>query len=181
MVKRVGGRLGTEKNHTFVAATVDEIMMGAFAEPSLGAESTGSEAPDPAISPAVKARGRVQRWLLARLLAMLAGLSWWSLLPETPDGVEWLGRTAEGQAMLARAAGRYASANERIVLDSAATLTATNETGEQTLQTTVRIGHRAGIRVLVTEAGVPFELADDGTLRLGDVIYRRGAGTAIAP
>lgn len=181
VVKRFGGRLGTEKNHTFVAATVDEIMVVAMAEQSPGVESPESGALDPAISPAVKAKGRTQRWLLAGLLAVLAGLSWWRLLPETPEGVEWLDRTAEGQSILARAAGRYDSDNERIVLDSTANLTASAETGEQTLQTTVRSGRRAGTPVLVTEAAVIFELANDGTLHLGEIVYRRRSEGPTAP
>lgn len=181
VVKLLGGRLGTEQNATFVPATVDEIMAAAFAERRRGAEATEADALDPAISPALKAKGRAQRRLLVGLLAVLAGLIWWSLLPETPEGVEWLDQNSEARAILARAAGRYASDNERIVIDSAANLTASNEAGEQTLQTTVRVGRRAGLPVLVTEAGVLFELANDGTLHLREVLYRRGAEGPTAP
>jgi hypothetical protein len=181
VVKRVGGHLGTEMNRTFVAATVDEIMSLAFTERPHGTEAAESAAVDSAISPAAQAKGRAQSWLLAGLLAVLAGLVWWSLIPETPEGVEWLDRTTEGQAILARAAGRYASVNERLVLDSAANLSASDEAGEQTLQTTVRVGRRAGTPVVVTEAGVLFELASDGTLHLGEIVYHRGAEGPTAP
>jgi hypothetical protein len=180
-VRWVGNRLGSELNGNFLAATADDIVAQVFPPaPSAGVESvpavagvvvTETDAPS-----AVPVKRRLsplaQAGLLAALLAILAFNAWWFLRPATPEETEWIENTAERQAVLQRAAGSYASANERLDLDAAARLTATNEQGVRTLGTSVRAGRRRAATVLVTEAGVVIELVASGGLRIGGIDYR---------
>lgn len=171
VVRWTGGHLGTDERGTFVAATVEEILANLLAGPEPVAargEVVDSETPAPA-----RRKPRAQGWLLAGLLLVFVPLAWWSLQSETPDGVEWVRDGAEGQAILAQTAGGYASDNERITLTAAASLVANNGEGQETLRTSVRVGRRAGLPVLVTETGVVLEVMADGTLRLGESVYRR--------
>lgn len=46
-------------------------------------------------------------------------------------------------------------------------------TGEETLQSPLRVGRRAGVTVLVTEGGAVLEVQGDGSLRIGDSPYER--------
>ena len=63
--------------------------------------------------------------------------------------------------------------DEARALESDARLTATNAEGQETLSTTVRVGRRAGVTVLATEAGVLLELAPNGHLQINATDYRR--------
>jgi hypothetical protein len=172
VVRRAGGRLGAEEGDTFVAATVDEILAQLMAASFAGGGMT-DEAISEVLAPS-RSRGRLQAALLAGLLAILAVCWWWSLRPETPNGVEWIGDASERQTILAQAAGNYASDNERLTLDaSSAQLIANNEAGAETLRTTVRVGRRGGANVLVTEAGVLLELIAGNQLRIDAIDYRR--------
>lgn len=175
VVRRAGGRLGTEEGGTFVAATVDEIVGQLLAGTP---RSTGAvEAPaSELLPPPPKARVRAQAGLLVGLIVVLVGAWWWALQPELPAGVEWIGDGPERQSILGQAAGSYASDNERLSIDAAsARLIAINEDGEETLRTTVRVGRRAGVAVLATEAGVLLEITAVDKLRIDAIDYKRVA------
>jgi len=180
VVRRAGGRLGSEEADTFVAGTVDEIVALVVATPPpTGITANGVSldvSPDVGLDAVQSERSRTpaQAWLLGGLLMGFALICWWTLPPEKPDGVEWIGNAVERQAVLTRAAGSYIGDDERLALDAgAARLTATNNAGEETLRTTVRVGRRGGIAVLVAENGVILEIMNNGQLRLDGTSYRR--------
>lgn len=185
-VRWIGGRLGSEINGNFLVASVDEILAQAFprvatedaaADPvgtGVALKATANEGEPLPVAPVKRGlSGRARAGLLAASLAACAFNAWWVFRPATPDDTEWIDDTAERQAIFHRAAGSYASINERLVLDAAAKLTATNEQGVQTLATNVRAGRRRATTVLVTQAGVVIELAATGGLRIDGVDYRR--------
>lgn len=187
-VRWLGGRLGSEKSGTFVAATPGEIVADLLAsaragEKSIAPETAPASAPvavgaeseaEPPARPRAHAGARMA--LLAALLAIFAALCWWHFRPEIPEGVAWIENATERDAILARAAGRYASDNERLTLDAKALLTAANEKGLPTLSTTVRVGRRGPATVFVTAGGVVLELAANGILRIDATDYRRLPG-----
>jgi hypothetical protein len=180
-VRWIGRRLGSEVNGNFLAATTDEIAAQVF-PPAAIAEAAATPAvvsvvvtdgETPAAVPAKRRLGmRAQAGLLGALLAVLAFNAWWFLRLPPPDDTEWIESSSERQAILQRVAGSYASANERLVLDATARLTATDEQGVQTLATPVRPGRRRAATVLVTEAGVVIELTATAGLRVGGIDYR---------
>ncbi len=182
LVRWVGGRLGSDRAGTFVAATPDAIVSD-FLPPAHAPEtpiagladyepSIGSQAESTA--PSRQETGpRSKLAVLAALVALLAVGCWWNLRPETPDGVTWIENATERDTILGRAAGRYTSENERLTLDLKAQLAAANEQGAPTLNTTVRVGRRGDTTVFVTAAGVVIELAASGNLRIASTDYRR--------
>lgn len=180
-VRWIGRRLGSEVNGNFLAATADEIAAQVFppaaagdagAAPAVVAVAvTDTEAP-PSTPPKRRLSARAQAGLLGVMLGALALNAWWFLRAAPPADTEWIEHAGERQVILQRAAGSYASANERLVLDAAARLTATDEQGVQTLGTSVRAGRRRAATVLVTEAGVVIELVAGGGLRVGQIDYR---------
>lgn len=175
-VRWFGGHLGSEIGGTFLPATVNEIIGQALSTPAAAepVPVTGAQTTQPPMPTSRPSRRRANGPMLAGLLAIFAVIIWWNTRPEMPEGTELIDSAAERQAILDKAAGRYASDNERLRIDAAAgRLKATNETGEQTLSTTLRVGRRAGVPVLVTEAGVVLEVAANGELRLGAANYRR--------
>jgi hypothetical protein len=173
VVRRAGGRLGAELGGTFVAATAEDIVAQLLAPaPNAG---SAADVPVPDQPPPPKGRGRAQAWLLAALIAILAGSWSWALRSETPEGVAWIGEATERRAILRQAAGSYASEDERLSLDAAALLIATNDAGEETLRTTVRVGRRAGVAVLVAENGVLLEITPAGRIRIDSTDYQRVA------
>lgn len=170
VVRRAGGRLGWEEGGNFVAASVDEIVAQLLAPPP--AAVTAMDEAEP--GPPAKSSVRTQAWPLLGLLAVLVAACWWSFLPETPEGVEWVGSAAERDVILAQAAGTYLSDDEQLRLDAAGgRLTATDAEGKETLRTPVRVGRRGGSVVFVTDGGVVLEVSADGHLRLDATDYRR--------
>jgi hypothetical protein len=172
VVRHAGGRLIVEEADSFVATTVDEIVVRLFA-PVAGKDLMADEAaPEP--SPSGLPRRRRKVWVLTGLLVVLP-LVWWSTMnPETPDGVDWVQNAGERQAIFANANGQYASDDERLNVDGAtAGLVVAAKTGEETLRTTLRVGRRAGVTVLVTKAGVLIEITADDRLSIGDAVYHR--------
>ena len=187
-VRWMGGRLGSEKSGTFVAATPDEILTDLLAparahENPIAIEtarpralpgsahdgSVAAPAPRAGTSPGAKLA------ILAALLAILAAVGWWNFRPATPEGVIWIESATERDAILSRTAGRYASDHERLTLDAKAQLTATNEKDAPLLSTSVRVGRRGTTTVFVTAAGVVIELSASGNLRIAATDYRRVA------
>ena len=91
-----------------------------------------------------------------------------------PSGVELESAENVCQAVLGKAAGQYGgdSGTLRIfAVDSRMVLT--DNAGKVTLRTVLRVGRRAGVLVLVTEAGSVLEFAPDGVIRFGVVTYKR--------
>ena len=175
-VRWFGGHLGSEIGGTFLPATVNEIIGQALSIPAAAEPepATGTPSQEPTPPTSRPGRRRANGPMLAGLLAIFAVIIWWNTRPEMPEGTELIDSASERQAILDKAAGRYASDNERLSLDAAAgRLTATNGSGEQTLSTALRVGRKAGVPVLVTESGVVLEVAANGQLRLGAVDYRR--------
>lgn len=178
LVRWAGGRLGSEKAGTFVAASAEAIVAELLARPSKAGGSFRIDVPaseaDEAETPAARARARARLVALAALVVVFLGICAWHLRPTTPEGIVWIENPTERDAVLSAAAGRYTSDTERIQLDAKAGLSATSERGLPLLSTTVRAGRRGNASVLVTAGGVIVELAGDG-LRIGGTGYRRVA------
>lgn len=182
LVRWVGGRLGSERAGTFVAATSDEIASD-FLTSTHAHEKSSADLASPErtvgsdAEPAPRSRQETgpgsKLAILAGLVALLAVGCWWNLCPETPEGIIWVENATERDTILGRAAGRYTSENERLTLDLKAQLAAANEKGVPTLNTTVRVGRRGNTTVFVTAAGVVIELAASGNLRIASTDYRR--------
>lgn len=181
-VRWMGGRLGSEKSGTFVAATPDEILTDLLAPARAHENPIAIEAarprdvPGPAHDGSVAApapRAGTKLAILAALLAILAAVGWWNFRPATPEGVTWIESVTERDAILGRTAGRYASDHERLTLDAKAQLTATNEKDAPILSISVRVGRRGSTTVFVTAAGVVIELSASGNLRIAATEYRR--------
>jgi hypothetical protein len=174
IVRRAGGRLGTEEHGTFVAGNLEEIQALFLTAQSPAASATAPEEAAPIELPRKRARDRVQQWVLAGLLTILVAVGWWTSRPETPEGVEWIGNADEVRVILNSAGGTYATDDEKLVLDAATgRLKATNPEGQETLDVTVRVGRRAGIPVLVTTTGVVLEVPANNRLRIDATDYAR--------
>jgi len=187
VVRSAGGRLIVEEGGSFAGATVDEIMerLSSAAPASAAGASAGTSASARGSSgmsaeagseplPASSGSGRGRIWVFAALLVLFPVIWWASTRPATPDGVEWEGTQDARQAILGAAAAHYASSDEQLMVDAPASrLVVSDKLGNETLATSLRVGRRAGIPVLVTEAGVVLEVGSDGSLRLNGETYQR--------
>lgn len=172
VVRHASGRLIAEEGGAFTATTVEEIV-ARLLSPATATDAAPDEA-GPETSPSDVSHPRRKVWALAALLAVLPLVWWGTAQPETPEGVEWVQNAGERQTILASARGSYDSDDERLSIDDATSrLVVAAKTGEEMLRTSLRVGRRDGTPVLVTEAGVPLEIAADQTLRVGAAVYHR--------
>lgn len=172
LVRHASERLIMEEGDTFASATVDEIVARLFAPSDQSCAATDTAEADN-LTPAVPRRGG-KLWALVVLLALLPVLGWWTGQSDTPEGIEWVRDAGERQAILFAARGSYATDDERLTVDGASgSLVVAAHTGEEIIRTSLRVGRRGDVPVLMTEGGVLLEFAADNTLHLGDTVYHR--------
>lgn len=182
VVRFAGGRLVLDEGATFVFATVEDILgrlgnhapaaatvTAATVTTTTAAELTETPA---SAQPTEARRGPQKIWILAFLLAAFAAAAWWSTQPESIDGVEWVSGDAE-ESLLRKAAGDYASENERLRLEPEGRLVVSTTAGAEIMRSSLRVGRRANAAVFVTEGGVVLEFDESGVFRLDRLIYRR--------
>jgi hypothetical protein len=184
VVRFAGGRLVLDEGVTFVFATVEEIIARLGNHAPAAVTTTGATAPGsttataPALAEAPVAvepaagRGRRKIWILSLLLVLFAAAAWWSVQPESIDGVEWVSGEVE-QSLLRKAAGDYVSESEHLRLDPEGQLVVTTAAGAEIMRSPLRVGRRANASVFVTEGGVILEFDESGVFRLDRLVYRR--------
>lgn len=171
VVRHAGGRLIVDDGTSFTDATVEDIMVRIFGSGFVTEISQVDQAP--AVVPPARSQ-RTKYLIFALLVGVFALVNWWNWRHEDAGGVEWIQPGNERQAILKLVSGAFASTNERLHIDaSSAQLTVRDLRGQVVLRTSFRVGRSQEGPVLVTEAGVVYDVIANGVLRMGNTTYRR--------
>jgi hypothetical protein len=174
VVRHAGGRLILDDGASFTDATVEDIMVRIFGTEFATQISEVDQAPQvPAVVPSAQSR-RGKFLIFVILVGVFALVNWWIWRDKDDGGVEWIQPGKERQAILNLVSGAFASPDERLRIDaSSGQLTVSDLRGRVVLRTSFRVGRSPQGPVIVTEAGVVYDVIADGILRLGSRTYRR--------